>query len=636
MTPGPLFIRGKRLLLLYFCISIVATLVFFRVFTRIIRSNNLIRGEKQGNSKKRDIPKASPDFTFRHGSKVSFRNRPIITEMQCEGQSAYNRICKFKNLCFSPTTDRFFALTVDTNGLKKRWMNVDDNRLLDLTTVDDHNIFYFEFEEDPATALKELESYDMMYSVVTKKTFMFSRFVYNNIMHNIHDDFLGQYILHKKHSYDQGAIDTDNYIFFSDKLIENPNDHLFATLSKYPFIYREALKTYQADLPMCFENLVVGNSKDGIWYDYGFYDDPQGPISKKQLSGKYVKEAAIFLKKYYNVQLDDNRVCKNLINKMIHHKGRGKKHVSDHFYVSIFSRMQDRLLLNEMEIMKELEQRFGLMVRIVQLEVLAFNEIIEIMSSTIVSIGLHGSALIYTMFMPSNSVLLELFPYAVPGENYTPYRTLAWLPDIDLNYKMWINHNATCNYSQVGSRKKIDNLTPEAFLNIISLKTVPPHLCCGNLPWTVRIYQDTVVNIQEITKVIEDALVENLDVIKHPQKRSKYIKNLLDMATHKIFAVNHFINKQAFAGSKTVTMFRLELYWENPWKKLSKDPSQYGVWIEEFQEEILVTDPRLVIETCSEGSEINVWIRPYYLDKSSKTNQPATVYSRKFSFRCEM
>lgn len=44
------------------------------------------------------------------------------------------------------------------------------------------------------------------------------------------------------------------------------------------------------------------------------------------------------------------------------------------------------------------------------------------------AIGLHGSLLIMSMFLPTTAVLVELFPYAVPADNYTPYRTLAQLP----------------------------------------------------------------------------------------------------------------------------------------------------------------------------------------------------------------
>lgn len=635
-----LFTLGRRPVLLYLCTSIIATLVLFRIFKGIIlnRANNAADSRHQ--KRRTYVPSPKPMKEFQHGSLRSFKERPIITKIECEGDTAYNRICKFSNICYSPNTDRFFALTVDEKGLRGKWMNDDDNRLLDLTTVDDHNIFYFEFDENPGNALRELERTDMLYMSVSKQTFIFSRFVYNNIMHNIHDDFIGQYILHKQNSgksSNENEIDTNNFIFFTDSQIENPNDHLFATLSKYPFMYREDIKrTKPNSPPICFENAIVGNSKDGIWYDYGFFDEPQGPISKKPLTGKYVKEAADFLRKYYDISLPSRLEVNKILKRMSKRTRKETNEISSSYFISIFSRTKDRLLLNERDLLKKLERKYGLTVRLVQLENLKFDEIIGIMSKTLVSIGLHGSALVFAMFMPENSILIELFPYGVPGENYSPYRTLAWLPEMGITYKMWINRNATMNYSQLGIRKSFDNLTPEVYMNIISLKTVPPHLCCGNLPWVVRIYQDTVVNVPEIIAITGEAISESLSAINGPKHRAQYIAGLLEMSRHRVKDVSHRLYEQkSFIGNDKIQMFNLTLNWSNPWEPINQKPVQYGVWIEEMLEEIIVKGPNLNFEACAKGSDINVWIRPYGFDKASKQNYPAAVFSKRFTFKCE-
>lgn len=41
------------------------------------------------------------------------------------------------------------------------------------------------------------------------------------------------------------------------------------------------------------------------------------------------------------------------------------------------------------------------------------------------AIGLHGSILAMAMFLPMGALLVELYPYAVPADNYTPYKTMA-------------------------------------------------------------------------------------------------------------------------------------------------------------------------------------------------------------------
>lgn len=627
-------------MLLYFSLSITTSLVFFKLIRRITLNSKENSTFYNADTQRVDVPMAKLDPNFDHGTETSFTDRPFITKMECEGTSSYNRVCKFENICYSPNTDRFFALTVDKNGLKNSWMGPDDNRLLDLTTVDNHNIFYFEFDESPENALQEFEKYNMRYMLVSKKTFVFSRFVHNNIMHNIHDDFIGQYIMHKRFSVkssDKESIDADNFIFFTDRMIENSNDHLLATLTRYPFIYREYLKLSKTSSPpICFENAIVGNSKDGTWYDYGFYDEPQGPISKMSLKGTFVQEAANYLKNYYHISVPSRLEINTILKKIAGRKDRDVQKISTCHFLSIFSRTKDRLILNEKELIAAMERTYGLPVKLVQLENLSFNEIIDIMSRTVISMGLHGSALVFTMFMPANSILLEMFPYGVPGENYSPFRTMSWLPDMQLTYKMWLNRNPTMNYAQLGIRKAIYNLTPEDFRNIISLKTVPPHVCCGNLPWHVRIYQDTVVDFDEIKLLIEQGIMETLSRASLPKDAIKEISELLEMSRNRVKYVDHKLYPQtSFSGSDKIEMFRLIISWVNPWNDLIQHPSLYGIWIEEMFEEITTKDTSLTIETCAKGSDVNAWIRPYRFDKRSGENIPAAVYSKKFTFKCE-
>ena len=239
MASRYLFTRGRQFLLLYISLSVLATLTIFRIFSGFTNHKKYEFVKDYVYSPSVPIPKIEVNNDFEFGLIRDFESNPFLTEIDCDGSSSYDRVCKFKNICYSPTADQFFAVTVDPQGLAKKWKIDGENRLLDLTSVDDHNIFYFEFIENSDFAYGEFKENDMKYIQVTKKTFIFSRFVYNNIMHNIHDDFLGQYVLHKKYSQTDGKIDTDNYMFFADRMTENENDHLLATLTKYPFIYRE-------------------------------------------------------------------------------------------------------------------------------------------------------------------------------------------------------------------------------------------------------------------------------------------------------------------------------------------------------------------------------------------------------------
>jgi len=62
----------------------------------------------------------------------------------------------------------------------------------------------------------------------------------------------------------------------------------------------------------------------------------------------------------------------------------------------------------------------------------------EKLGTCAVTVGMHGSILILNMFLPRNALSVELYPYAVPPENYTPYRTMAHLPGMELKYVAWV------------------------------------------------------------------------------------------------------------------------------------------------------------------------------------------------------
>jgi protein O-mannose beta-1,4-N-acetylglucosaminyltransferase len=59
----------------------------------------------------------------------------------------------------------------------------------------------------------------------------------------------------------------------------------------------------------------------------------------------------------------------------------------------------------------------------VSLETHSLSDIIPIIHSSRGVIGMHGSLLSLAGFLKQGSFLVELFPYAVNPEKYTPYRS---------------------------------------------------------------------------------------------------------------------------------------------------------------------------------------------------------------------
>ena len=48
---------------------------------------------------------------------------------------------------------------------------------------------------------------------------------------------------------------------------------------------------------------------------------------------------------------------------------------------------------------------------------------------------------------------------------------------------------------------------------VLNTKTVPQHLCCKSPYWLYRIYQDTIVNTEEIITLVQEALNESREIV---------------------------------------------------------------------------------------------------------------------------
>jgi len=316
-----------------------------------------------------------------------------------------------------------------------------------MTSIDGHNRFYFDYQEVHPDRYEQRS-----FRLVEKLTFIVSRFHTYNIMHTVHDDFIGLYMLHRMFAPNTDpevsfSFTMDNNIFFADSWSNLRYDYIFQLLSSNQLQFRESFKTDPKDrLPICFRDAVLGNSKLGSWYSYGFLK-PQGPIPNKKVSGLLIREVASYLIRRFHLPLWNENSIRGILGDLrVIIEGRRKnggrrdslfKNLSDHHYITIFSRKFDRLILNEDDLAKELQRNYGLEVKFVRIEDMHLLEQISILKNTVVAMGMHGSALILSMFLPPGALLIEFFPYRVPPENYTPYKTLCGLPGIRLAYRAW-------------------------------------------------------------------------------------------------------------------------------------------------------------------------------------------------------
>jgi len=170
--------------------------------------------------------------------------------------------------------------------------------------------------------------------------------------------------------------------------------------------------------------------------------------------------------------------------------------------IVIFSRTRNRLIVNEKDLKAALEvQHPGLSVGYVRLESLTLWQVVHIMRNAQLAVGMHGSILILCMFMAEGSKIVELYPHAVPSNNYVPYKTMANLPGMNLRYAAWENRhlNNTIGYpDRMRLMGGVRELSPARQQEVIHATSVPLHFCCEDPFWLYKIFQDTIVTIPEV------------------------------------------------------------------------------------------------------------------------------------------
>lgn len=608
-------------------------------------------GESYGDGENEDeLPK-----TFK---SIKTKKAPIAT-VSCNASSdAEGRICRIKNLIYSKKRDLFFIYK-DSTTLQ---VFLPSNRTyaVDLCTIAGHNKFYFDFEEVSSTIFAE-----QSISYVDRLTFMVSRFHAYNIMHTIHDDFLGLYTLHKMFApppplsssatfEKEEAFSKDTNILFLEGFGELRYDGVFKSLSQNPLLYKEDLTKKRVDGKnnnnsnkddddlICFRDAVVGNSKHGTWYTYGFLE-PQGPIPNKRTSATFLEDAATFLLKSFDAPFlgDSTRIVEEL-ERIV---GSGSKVKSDNqvkdkrpVFITFISRTIDRLILNEKEVIAKLEERYSLMVKVVRMEDMELKDQALIIRNSILVIGAHGSALILGMFLPAGATLIELFPYAVPAHNYTPYKKMCELDGGSrLTYRSWVcgrEEDVVAHPERAPSGGGIIHLEPEEQKKIKETPTVPEHLCCSNPYWLYRIYQDTKVNIDELFLVIDSALPEALQKAKEAGGgvggsdndgrlffRAPVVEDVQAAVT---VDDSNIMN----GGGQE---FGIEINWPLPWNGVK--PTKYGVWVHQRYKEFFGKENKITIP-CTLGDRMDFWVRSWVSGEDGESELSGS-YSKKYAITCK-
>ncbi|XP_076470892.1 protein O-linked-mannose beta-1,4-N-acetylglucosaminyltransferase 2-like [Babylonia areolata] len=417
---------------------------------------------------------------------------------QCTGQSLSDRMCRFQHLCFQPETQQFVFFF----SAHSRLDNVPPEAsrgeaVLEMSTVAGHNAKLFTYLTQPASTLPRFNI-----ATIPGVTVIFKRFKPDNIMHALHDDIFPLFhtlmSLHIKPDTESKKFPVS--LFLADENSEGEFYDLYDVFAANGTFTSGSLtaSVAKAGMPnslVCFSEAQVGLAKMMTWYQYGFFS-PQGPLPDVQVQSHHIHSAASYLLDRFARRCE---LC-----------GEGG-------HLVLISRKETRRILNEMDLVLALSKEFRVKVMTVSLETHHLADILPIIHSSRGIVGMHGSLLALAAFLPQGSVVVELFPYAVPPHHYAPYATLSALPGMLLAYRAWTNQDADRSLphpdwlAEVGG---IQHLPPQQQQEIVSQTEVPQHLCCEDPSWLYHIFQDTRVHIPEVLSLVSSALQESFPLVE--------------------------------------------------------------------------------------------------------------------------
>ncbi|XP_065833797.1 protein O-linked-mannose beta-1,4-N-acetylglucosaminyltransferase 2-like [Oscarella lobularis] len=434
------------------------------------------------------------------GKLLSSSWRRRGSSIYCKGggndESISTRTCRIDNLCYFAEHDElvilhgeesiFYGLPLGDDGDSS---NSNSNSLrfrplVDLTSVRDHNTQRFEYVDLPAEALDEANDSTLIYH--RGLHFLFKRFNPGNLMHVLHDDLLPIYVAMRSEQM-EGVSEPFRLVAIDSHPV-GPFTQLYDALSSSSLIHKDDLR--RDGRIACFEHALIGMTKETTWYQYGFFQR-QGPVDNPKANGRIVRQLARHIRRRLHINEDE------------------RDDGSSSFV--LLSRSINRRIINEDELSDAIEKELGSSLTILPIESTSLRDTIVHVSKASLLMGMHGGTLALALFLRPHSALVELFPYAVPSEEYTPYKTLAQLPDMSIAYEAWENQwiDKTIIYPHnpplYGGIVHLNETLRE---RILQSDRVSSHRCCYDPEWLFRAYQDTIVDVPSILATIRRAAAQ--------------------------------------------------------------------------------------------------------------------------------
>ncbi|XP_055357659.1 protein O-linked-mannose beta-1,4-N-acetylglucosaminyltransferase 2-like [Paramacrobiotus metropolitanus] len=535
-------------------------------------------------------------FSAEH--EVASNTKVPVSSVWCSGKDVLTRRCYFKNLCYHHKEDVF----VFVHGAQSVRQGLPRNRqeaLADLTGgVEQHGNakLYFNYVDIPEKAVRKG---NLSSTILPDKVVLFKRFKPDNLMHVVHDDLLPLFFTLNDLEH-AGA--RDYRVFFVDDYGQSEHLDLYRLFRSRTFpnshhpllkstVKAEGLQDSEADL-ICFGTAAVGAPANTRWYQYGF-DRPQGPVSNIPLSGQNIRSFVEFVRSGLEIQKYDIDMPRFAV------RVRQK-----YPYAVFFSRKTNRRIINEADLIHAISAEFKLRVVSINFETHSLAEIVHLLENATMLVSVHGAQLVLSMFLPENAVVVELFPYAVPADSYTPYKTLAGISGVNLIYRAWENKDSANTVVHPNYKPEyggIIHLSVEEQISINETVPVGPHRCCMDPVFLYRIYQDTIVDVASFTTVAAGALMERERRINSTVNATENAEDLVPSAVRNINC--SFLNQSG--------VFHID--WDVPWnlKYLGNKSVQYSVKIQKMGEPTYTPyyTPEIHIEIpANEKGTYYVWI----------------------------
>jgi protein O-mannose beta-1,4-N-acetylglucosaminyltransferase len=378
---------------------------------------------------------------------------------------------------------------LSNNSILSGVRNTSDLKTIDLSSIKNHNGFIMKL-----MVVTSENAILKRNRITIAHGFILWRFKWDNIMHVIHDDLLPLYTTYENIC--TGNVDkcvSKYQLAFADEGELGPLSEWYNIFSRSEptILHRGGINNI-----ICFEEGQTGLISDSVWFQYGF-GIPQGPIADTQINGNKLRRFSEFVIHKFKIPMSQNSKSTN---------------------VMFFSRKINRKVLNESTVLKAIEDvyrnifRSSSKLRIFNMD-LATNDTRNILSCLLQSqivVGMHGSAMILTIFLKPGSVIIELFPFGINPQYVSAVKAICDLPDTGLIYNSWINsevENTVTHSDAPPLLGGISHLSAAEQEQIKSISEIPAVECCHNPAYLYRMFQDTVVG-RDINVVLTAAFLK--------------------------------------------------------------------------------------------------------------------------------